>query len=375
MAKSFNFVQLYENTIYLSFEHPTMLITKTPKGLYCSQADVFIDPTQPVQKALITHAHSDHARSGSQYYLAHHQNKHILQLRLGKNIQFQGVEFNQPVIINGVKISFHPSGHIPGSAQIRLEYRGEIWVITGDYKLNYDGLSTPFEHVKCHHFVTESTFGLPVFNWQPQEQIFLEINDYWKNCAENGENLLISAYSLGKSQRIIKHLNREIGSILCHPTIVQTNLALEADGFSFGSWDAFNSATEQSDSQNLTSKKTQESASITSNTQKLSPTRGNNNKKLTGAAIICPPAGISDALLKKIQPYRSVSCSGWMAMRGARNWGNLDRGFVLSDHADFNELITACKESSAENIYVTHGYTQVFSKYLTEKLQVNTQMW
>ena len=150
---------------------------------------------------------------------------------------------------------------------------------------------------------------------------------------------------------------------------------MEADGFSFGSWDAFNSATGQSDSQNLTSNKTQESDSITSNTQKLSPTRGNNNKKLTGAAIICPPAGISDALLKKIQPYRSVSCSGWMAMRGARNWGNLDRGFVLSDHADFNELIIACKESSAENIYVTHGYTQVFSKYLTEKLQVNTQMW
>lgn len=352
-----------------------MLITKTPKGLYCSQADVFIDPSQPVQKALITHAHSDHARSGSQQYLAHYQNKQILQLRLGKNIQFQGVEFNQTIHINGVKISFHPSGHIPGSAQIRLEYQGEIWVITGDYKLNNDGLSTPFEHVKCHHFVTESTFGLPVFNWQPQDQVFKEINDYWKNCAENGENLLISAYSLGKSQRIIKHLNRDIGPILCHPTIVQTNLALEADGFSFGPWDAFNSDTSYYDLRSNLSKKFEEIVpnSLNTNTQKRS--KGNALNKVSGAAIICPPAGITDALLKKIQPHRSISCSGWMAMRGARNWGNLDRGFILSDHADFNELITACKESTAENIYVTHGYTQVFAKYLSETLQVNTNTW
>jgi putative mRNA 3-end processing factor len=352
-----------------------MLITKTPKGLYCPQADVFIDPSQPVQKALITHAHSDHARSGSQQYLAHHQNKHILQLRLGKNIQFQGVEFNQPLHINGVKISFHPSGHIPGSAQIRLEYQGEIWVITGDYKLNNDELSTPFEHVKCHHFVTESTFGLPVFNWQPQDQIFNEINEYWKNCAENGENLIISAYSLGKSQRIIKHLNRDIGPILCHSTIVQTNLALEADGFSFGSWDAFNAETWNSDTQKISTNKSKEGDSIESNTNASILVKANRNKKPLGAAIICPPAGITDALLKKIQPYRSISCSGWMAMRGARNWGNLDRGFVLSDHADFNELITACKESTAENIYVTHGYTQVFAKYLNETLQVNTNTW
>ena len=352
-----------------------MLITKTPNGFYCQQADVFIDPSQPVQKALITHAHSDHARSGSQQYLAHYQNKEILQLRLGKNIQFQGVEFNQPILINGVKISFHPSGHIPGSAQIRLEYQGEIWVITGDYKLNNDELSTPFEHVKCHHFVTESTFGLPVFNWQPQDQIFNEINEYWKNCAENGENLLISAYSLGKSQRIIKHLNRDIGPILCHSTIVQTNLALEADGFSFGSWDAFNSETWNSDTQKISTNKSTEGETIGSYSKTPISIQGNSNKKPLGAAIICPPAGITDALLKKIQPYRSISCSGWMAMRGARNWGNLDRGFVLSDHADFNELITACKESTAENIYVTHGYTQVFAKYLNETLQVNTNTW
>jgi putative mRNA 3-end processing factor len=316
-----------------------MLITKTPKGLYCEQGDFFIDPSQPVNKALITHAHSDHARSGSKFYLAHHQNEHILKLRLGQNIRFQGVNFNQPILINGVKVSFHPSGHIPGSAQIRIEYKGEIWVVTGDYKLNNDHLSTPFEHVKCHHFVTESTFGLPVFNWQPQEIIFEDINQYWKSCADNQQNLLISAYSLGKSQRIIKHLNREIGPILCHPTIVQTNLALEADGFSFGSWEALNS-------------------------------RETNN-----AAIICPPAGITDSLTKKIQSHRSISCSGWMTMRGARNWGNLDRGFVLSDHAVFNELITACEESNAENIYVTHGYTHAFAKYISETLSINTTTW
>jgi putative mRNA 3-end processing factor len=336
-----------------------MLITKTPKGLYCEQADVFIDPTQAVDKALITHAHSDHARTGSKHYLAQHQNQHILKLRLGENIHFQGVHFNETITINGVKISFHPSGHIPGSAQIRLEYQGEIWVVTGDYKLNNDQLTTPFEHVTCHYFVTESTFGLPVFNWQPQDQIFAEINEYWANCAKNGENLLISAYSLGKSQRIIKHLNREIGPILCHPTIVQTNLALEADGFSFGSWDALNSNVWKYFAKGNSKPNSQEIK----------------NTDIKGAAIICPPAGITDALLKKIHPYRSVSCSGWMAMRGARKWGNLDRGFVLSDHADFNELITACKESQAENIYVTHGYTSVFAKYIQETLDVKAHTW
>lgn len=317
-----------------------MLITKTAKGLYCEQGDFFIDPSQAVHKAIITHAHSDHARSGSNNYLAYEKNEHILKLRLGKNIQFQGLKFNQTILINGIKVSFHPSGHIPGSAQIRLEFKGEVWVISGDYKLNYDGLSDPFEHVKCHHFVTESTFGLPIFNWQHQKIVFEEINNYWKSCAQNGENLIISAYSLGKSQRIIKHLDSEIGKILCHPTTAQNNIALQAAGFNFGNWEIYNP---------------------------LVPCKG--------AAIICPPASITDSFLKKMHPYRSISCSGWMALRGARKWGNLDRGFVLSDHADFKELIIACKESESENIYVTHGYTKTFSQYINESLNVNTISW
>jgi putative mRNA 3-end processing factor len=317
-----------------------MLITKTPKGLYCEQADFYIDPNQAVHKALITHAHSDHARPGSKFYLAHKQNETILRLRLGKQIQFQGLEYNKTILINGVKISFHPSGHIPGSAQIRFEFRGEVWVVSGDYKLINDNISAPFEQVKCHHFITESTFGLPIFNWQPQCHVFEELNNYWESCARNGENLLISAYSLGKSQRIIKHLDARIGQILCHPTTVNINMALKAAGFNFGDWEAFDSRILRN-----------------------------------GTAIICPRSGITDTFIQKIKPYRYVSCSGWMAMRGAQKWENIDRGFVLSDHADFNELVNACKESQAENIYVTHGYTNVFAKYLNQTFSLNATNW
>ena len=153
------------------------LITFTDKGLYCSKGDFYIDPWKPVQKAVITHAHSDHARPGHSHYLCHKDSLPLLRLRLGEN-NYQTAGWNEIVYINGVALSFHPAGHIIGSAQVKISYNDETWVFSGDYKTTADGISTPFEPVRCHHFITESTFGLPIYKWKPQEQIFAEMQQW-----------------------------------------------------------------------------------------------------------------------------------------------------------------------------------------------------
>lgn len=310
------------------------LITFTPKGLYCSQADIYIDPWKPVNKALITHGHSDHARWGHKKYLATHTSLPIIKYRLG-NIDISGVSYGEEVTINGVKISFHPAGHIIGSAQIRLEHKGEIWVISGDYKVADDGISEPFESVKCHHFVTESTFGLPIFNWKKQDVVIAEINDWWRKNKEAGKVSVISAYALGKAQRIINHVDTSIGKIFTHGAVEYTNDVLRKQGIKI----------------NKTHK-------VTSEYQ---------FQQFQGNLVIATPASLGSSWAKKFKDFSSAFASGWMAMRGTRRRRAADRGFVLSDHADWKGLNQAVEASGAENVYVTHGYTDIFSKWLQSK--------
>lgn len=166
------------------------LLEFTDEGIFCEQAGVYIDPWKPVRKAILTHAHSDHARWGSQNYLCHRDSVPLVRHRLG-DVGVEGAEYSETFYINGVKFSFHPAGHIIGSAQIRVEKDGEVWTASGDYKLENDGLCRPFESVKCHVFVTESTFGLPVYQWEPQEVIFNKINEWWRqNAAEKNQRLV-----------------------------------------------------------------------------------------------------------------------------------------------------------------------------------------
>ena len=313
------------------------LLTHTRNGWYCPQGDFYIDPTQKVDRAIITHAHADHSRWGMKHYLSHHYNEGVMKRRLGKDISFEGINYGEKRYINGVQVSFHPAGHIPGSAQIRLEYKGDIWVITGDYKCNDDGLSTPFELVKCHHFITESTFGLPVFNWESQDKIIQQVNDYWASCVAKGEHLILTAYSLGKAQRLLNLLDRGIGQIHCHGAIVEMNRGLEESG-------ALNNCSKDF--------------------HDYLPLKDFSPKNGETCLFIMPPSGISDGFLKKLKNYRTANCSGWMALRGRQRWDNLDKGFVISDHADWKELIWACKETGAEDIRAVHGYTEVLEKYL-----------
>lgn len=312
------------------------LIQFTGKSLYCQIADVHIDPWIPVERAIITHAHSDHAKWGSKNYLAHKHSEPILRMRLGNEINLQTVEYGESFTINGVRFSLHPAGHILGSAQVRVEYKGEVWVASGDYKLEDDNFCAPFESVKCNVFITESTFGLPIYNWQKQEVIFNEINLWREKNRIDGKASLLMGYSLGKMQRILKNIAKaENEQIFAHGAVFSVNEKLREAGF---------------DLPPLTL--------ITKDTDK---------KLFKGSLILAPPSADGSPWIKKFAPYSMGYCSGWMAIRGAKNRRAVDQGFVLSDHADWNDLNTAVENSGAEKVYVTHGFTSVFSRWLNEK--------
>jgi putative mRNA 3-end processing factor len=307
-------------------------------GIFCERAGVYIDPWTPVDKAIITHAHSDHARWGNKQYLAHHQSVPVLKYRLGNDISVQGVAFGEELLINGVKISLHPAGHIIGSAQVRLEYKGEVWVVSGDYKLQHDGISVPYEPLRCHHFITESTFGLPIYYFPSPEEIKEDINKWWKLNKTNGKNSVIIGYALGKAQRIIKQLDPAIGNIFTHGAVANLNDVLSVFDLGLPA--------------------TQRASSVT-------------KKELNGDMIVAPPSAIGTPWLKRFEPYSLGICSGWMQLRGARRRRGADRGFVLSDHADWNQLNKAVTDTGAENVYVTHGYKSVFAKWLRDEYKLN----
>ncbi|MCA1763297.1 MAG: ligase-associated DNA damage response exonuclease [Cryomorphaceae bacterium] len=310
------------------------LITFTESGFYCEKADLYIDPWKPVKRALITHAHADHSRSGMNHYMAHLHSIPVMKHRLG-DIDVQGVEYGETICVNGVNITFYPAGHVPGSAQIKLEHKSESWVIMGDYKLGSDGVSTPFEPVKCSHLVTESTFGLPIYNWEPQDEVMNTINKWWAENAASGVTSVMLGYAFGKAQRILANLDPSLGEIFVHGAIYHTNNALSEVGYKFPK-------TEY----------------VTNETDK---------KRFRGAIILAPPSALGSTWIRKFKPFKVATASGWMALRGARRRRNVDKGFVLSDHADWTELNKAVTDSGAENIFVTHGYSNVFASWLKNK--------
>lgn len=311
----------------------TPVLTFTENGIYCPAGDFYIDPWRPVDRALITHGHADHARSGMGSYLATHAALPVMRHRLGE-IRAEGIAFGEGRRIGGAEVSFHPAGHVPGSAQIRVVVGGEVWVASGDYKLVDDGFSEPFAPVKCHHFITESTFGLPVFRWAPQRDVAAQINHWWATCAAAGKTAFLGAYALGKAQRLLSMLDPQIGPILTHGAVEATNAVLRDQGLTLP-------ATVHA-------------------TAELNP------KDHPGAIVVSPPSALGSKWARRFGPQESAFASGWMALRGVRRRRAGDRGFVISDHADWSGLLTAIKDTGAENIYVTHGYTDVFTRYLNE---------
>lgn len=301
-------------------------------GIFCPQGDFYVDPLRKVDKAIITHAHSDHARKGMGLYISHNLTDVILKHKLGSGIKTKAVEYGEIMDVNGVKVSLHPAGHIPGSAQVRIEYKGEVTVVSGDYKLEDDNLSTPFESLKCHTFITECTFGSPAYRWKSNSDIFSDINDWWRENKEHGKISVIMGYVLGKTQRILHNADNSIGNIYTYTKIKEINDLLRNRGL------------------NLQKAKTV-NAEIT-------------NEKLSGSLIIAPSGIYNTGLLKKFDNYSLANASGWMAIDGFKKRMPIDKGFALSDHADWDGLHKAVKETEAETVYVMHGTTALFIKSL-----------
>lgn len=310
------------------------LLQTNNNGLYCAVGNFYVDPWRSVDLAVTTHAHSDHVSWGCKAYLTTPTGYHVLRERLGLDATIQTQPYGRPLEINGVRISFHPAGHVLGSAQVRLEHGGEVWVVSGDYKLQIDRTAEPFESVKCHTFVTESTFGLPIYHWCPQEEVFAEINDWWRGNIASGRTSILYAYSLGKSQRVLGGLDAGIGPILAHGAVYRMIGPYRECGIELP-------PVEKADLE--TSK-----------------------REKGRAMILAPPSADNTPWLKKYEPYSTAFASGWMAIRGTRRRRAADRGFIISDHADWESLLTAIKATEAENVLVTHGYTDALSRFLNE---------
>jgi putative mRNA 3-end processing factor len=256
----------------------------------------------------------------------------MMRHRLGDHQNIQSVAFGETINIHGVKFSFHPAGHIIGSAQIRIEHHGEVWVVSGDYKTEKDNISEPFETQQCHTFVTESTFCLPVYKWPDQDFVFDEINRWWQTNRANGITSIISAYTLGKAQRIIQNVDHNTGPVFCHGAVENTNTTLRRAGLNL-------KRTRYLDD-NIT------------------------KEELQNALVIAPGSALSTAWIKRFREYSTASASGWMILRGRKRWQNVDRGFVLSDHADWNALNDTIRDTGCERVIVTHGYSDVFAQWL-----------
>src|SRR4051812_47585436 len=310
------------------------LLALTPRGLYCEPGDFYIDPWEPVDRAVITHAHGDHAAWGSRSYLTAEPGVSVLRARMGPTAAIRGAEYGEAISVNGVTVSLHPAGHILGSAQVRLVHRGEVWVISGDYKTDPDPTCTPFEPVRCHTFVTESTFGLPIYRWPSQADVFQDINAWWRANAESGKASLLFGYTLGKAQRLLAGLDPSIGPTLPHGAVEQMTLAYRDAGIVLPPTRYAGPASERADS--------------------------------TGAIVIAPPYAGASPWARRFGTHSTGFASGWMMVRGARRRQSLDRGFPLSDHVDWPSLLAAVEATGAGEVWVTHGFTAPVVRWLRE---------
>ena len=308
------------------------LLLASEAGLYCPVGDFYIDPWLPVERAVLTHAHSDHCRPGCGSYLVARPGLAVFRTRLGQAADLQALEYGQVVERHGVRISLHPAGHILGSAQVRLEHRGQVVVVSGDYKRGADRTCAPFEPLRCHHFVSESTFGLPIYQWPEQESTFEQINNWWRESRSAGKVCLLFAYALGKAQRLLAGLDPSIGPIYLHGAVHRLTEDYRASGVPLPP--------------------TQPASVVAKGT------------RLAGAMVLAPPSAHGSAWARKFGPATTALASGWMTIRGTRRRKAVDRGFVLSDHADWPGLLQAIRATQAERIWVTHGYVHVMVRYL-----------
>ncbi len=310
-----------------------------PEGLYCPVGRFHVDPWRPVERAVITHAHADHARRGHGVYLSESSGAGVLRARLGP-ITLQGLRYGEVLAIDGVRVSLHPAGHVLGSAQVRIEHRGEVWVVSGDYFLSgvaddWNPTCVPFEPVRCHCFVTESTFGLPVYRWRAQREVLAQIDAWWQANASAGRPSLLLGYSFGKAQRLLAGVDPGIGPIVVHPAVEAVNESCRAAGVALPP---------------------------TLRLEQLA-----RREALARSLVIAPPGALDGAWARALGAASEAFASGWMQLRGARRRQGLDRGFVLSDHADWPGLLRAIAATGAARVIVTHGQEAAMVRWLQQQ--------
>jgi putative mRNA 3-end processing factor len=313
------------------------LVVVQPEGLYCPQGDFYIDPWRPVARAVITHAHGDHAHPGHAHYLAAQASERVLKARLG-DIALQSLPYGESIVQNDVAITLHPAGHVLGSAQVRLEHRGEVWVVSGDYKLEPEATCAPFEPLRCHTFISESTFGLPIYRWRPQAEILLDIAGWWRSNAQAKRASVLFCYAFGKAQRILAGLRStgalDTGKLICHGAIEPLNRAYRESGVD------------------------------------LPPTHNVADvakAEISSALVLAPPSAGGTPWMRRFGDFSDGFASGWMQLRGARRRRSLDRGFVLSDHADWPGLNAAIAATGASRVVITHGQVAVMVRWLQQQ--------
>lgn len=302
------------------------VLTFTRKGIYCPDGDFYIDPTHAVDRALVTHGHSDHAYRGHAAYLCTPGTLPVIRQRLGR-INVESLGYGEVRQIGGFQVSFHPAGHVPGSAQIRVERAGEVWVVSGDYKVEADGLCEAFEPVACHTFITESTFGLPIFQWRPEDEVLGDIARWWAANGAAGRVSVLAAYSFGKAQRLMAGIPPQ-GPIYTHDVVEDMTEVLRGAGYALP---------------------------VTTRVEGAVP---------PGALVIAPPNVLNSDWAAGLGRVSVGFASGWMAL-GVRRRG-LEAAFTLSDHADWAGLNRAVRETGASRVFVTHGYVQAFRRWLEE---------
>jgi putative mRNA 3-end processing factor len=304
-------------------------------GLYCAAGEFYVDPWEAVERAVVTHAHADHARLGSSRYLTAERGVAVLRERVGEEASIEGVAWGAAVELNGLRVSFHPAGHILGSSQVRIEHRGEVWVVSGDYKVEPDATCDPFELVPCHAFVTESTFGLPIYKWRPQTDVFDEIDGWWRSNQARGRTSVLFGYALGKAQRLLAGVDSSIGPIAVHGAVQRFVDVYRAAGVALP--------------------------------EVLRGDEAGAAQVKGRGLVVAPPSAANSPWLRKFGDISTAFASGWMQVRGIRRRRAADRGFTLSDHADWDGLLATIRATGAERVAVTHGYVAPLVRYLQEQ--------
>ncbi len=314
-----------------------MLIEPTDAGLYCAAGGFHIDPWKPVSRAVITHAHGDHLRPGSDAYLCTVEALPLVRHRLGADARVTAAAYGETVSLDGVRVSLHPAGHILGSAQVRVDHQGEVWVASGDYKRQSDPTCPAFEPLRCHTFISEATFALPVFRWDESSVTMAEIGGWIEEMRQAERPAVLFGYALGKAQRILAELRalRLDRPVFVHGALLPLIEVYRGAGV------------------------------------EMPPVRratdAGRGAPFAGELIIAPLSARGSTWMRRFSDHSAAFASGWMRIRGARRRRAYDRGFALSDHADWDAVLRTIEDTAAERVFVTHGYTETLARFLRER--------